>query len=296
MTSEGEDVGLIGIIGAAGQTGRALLGALARRKARVRAIGRNPDAFSRNVERAAADLSQPQSLTDALRGVMVAHYIPPVFNESEEQFGRNVIAAAEEAGCSRLVYHSVLHAATPDMPHHARKAMVELHLRHSTLEWTIIQPAMYAETALAFLSKDRRTLSTGFCLNKPFSPVALEDLVEAAACVLTQSGHAFATYELAGPERITFAQIATTLGNILGHPVEARRSSPSEVTDAVSAALGFGEDASTLLRLMLEHYDAHGLPGNANVLRLLLGREPTTVATALQRATRMIAPIQIQGE
>jgi hypothetical protein len=34
---------------------------------------------------------------------------------------------------------------------------------------------------------------------------------------------------------------------------------------------------------MNRHYDAHGLTGNANVLRWLLGREPTDFRTFVER-------------
>ncbi len=91
------------------------------------------------------------------------------------------LAAAEQAGVSRVVYHSVLRAATPDMPHYARKAQVELHLQHSKLAWTVLQPAMYAQSALLFFDKSADLLTPALDPTRPFTPIHVEDLAEADA-------------------------------------------------------------------------------------------------------------------
>lgn len=282
----GEPALVVGVVGAAGNTGRQAVAELIRRGVPVRAVVRRPEQAALAgdaIDSRVADLADEDSLAEALRGVTATLYIPPVFNEREEEFGRNVIAALEAAGCRRLVYHSVLHAATPDMPHHARKAEVERHIRHSELEWTILQPAMYAQTVPAFLSEDRRSLAPGFSPDKLFSPVALGDLAEASAIVLIEPGHAFATYELAGPDRLSFKELAAAMSKAWGHPVSVRAVPVSETVAAVSCRLNFDEKAAEILRLMLEHYDRHGLVGNSNVLRMLIGREPTRVDDLFHR-------------
>ncbi|MBB5684892.1 SDR family oxidoreductase [Sphingobium boeckii] len=275
--------GLIAVIGASGQTGGALLSELAGRNRRIRGIGRHPKPPT-EIEWCTAELGDVRSLLSAIEGAAAIHYIPPVFDSREEEFGRNVIAAAEAAHCPRIVYHSVLHAATPDMLHHWRKARVELHLRHSPLEWTILQPAMYAQTVLAFLDRANGTLTPGFDITRPFTPVALQDLSRAAAVVLTEPGHGYATYELAGPERLDFGSMARQLSDLLGRPVTAVAGDAAARVEAVAAGLGFGPSAAAELRAMLDHYDRYGLVGNSNVLRQLLGRDPTPFREALRPA------------
>lgn len=276
----GETCPVVGVIGAAGNTGRHAVAELLHRGVSVRAVVRRAEQaalYADGVDCRVADLADPASLVEAVRGVDATLYIPPVFSAAEERFGRNVIAALEAADCRRLVYHSVLHAATPDMPHHARKAQVELDVRHSALEWTILQPAMYAQTVLAFLGEDRRTLAPGFSLEKLFAPVALGDIAEASAVVLTEPRHAFATYELAGPALLSFTDFAGLLSRAWDRPVVTAEVPPNEVVAMVAAKLAFDERAAEILRQMLDHYDRHGLVGNANVLRMLIGREPTRI-------------------
>ncbi|KQX23379.1 SDR family oxidoreductase [Sphingomonas sp. Root720] len=278
----------VAVIGAAGQTGRAAIAELQRRGGiPVRALIRRREQaglFAEAVDCRVADLDDRASLSDALRGVGALLYIPPVFESREEAFGANVIAAAEASGCRHILYHSVLHAATPDMPHHARKARVELHLRHSSLTWTIIQPAMYAETVLAFFDADRARLAPGLDVTRPFNPVALRDLAEVSATILTQPGYDHATYELAGPDRLDVRGMAACLSRLIGRPIYAENGNREEIVASVSNRLGFGSAQAAELRAMLDHYDRHGLVGNAGVLGMLLGRPPTSFADALHGA------------
>ena len=284
---EGENVD-VAVIGAGGLTGRALIPALLERGLRVRVLlhrAAPADAALGEVQAAVADLADVDSLAAGLRGAGAVHYIPPTYNTAEERFGANVIEAALAAGVSRMSYHSVLHAPTPAMTHHIRKSRVELMLRESPLAWTIVQPAMYAQTPLAFLDAERTALSPGFDVTRPFTPVDVVDLGEAVAAVVAETRHAFATYELAGAEQLTFQDMAAALGRVVGHPVAAR-SAPADVVLAMARARGFSASALEELGLMMAHYDRHGLVGNPNVLRMLLGREPTGFEAAVARTLK----------
>lgn len=274
----------IAVIGAAGQTGRALVCALVRRGAQVKAVVRRSSqavAVGDAAAVEAAELRDAAALARALDGCRVAYYIPPVYNAREKTFGMNVISAACRAGVARVVYHSVLHAPTPAMPHHQRKSSVELALRESALAWTILQPAMYAQSPLAFLNAKHTVLRIGFDARQTFTPIDLKDLAEAAATVLMSDGHEFATYELAGSDRLSFGDMAAVMSEVLGSRVTVRVL-PSMVV-ALVGATRFGVRGAFDLKAMLDHYDRHGLVGNANVLRLLLDREPTSFGDTMRR-------------
>lgn len=273
----------IGVLGAAGVTGRTIVAALAARGVQPRAIIRKADyadRFPGSPETAVARFEDIGELAAALDGCAAAYYVPPVFNDREEDFAANIVEATSRAGTGRLVYHSVLHAPTPAMPHHARKARVELMLRESEIAWTILQPAMYVGTALSFLSEDGAELSPPFDLDKPFSPIAMPDLAEAAANVLCDDAYAFGTFELAGPERLSFRQMATHLGEARNAAVEACRGDLETQVARRSQRLGWSDRQQREYRAMLAHYDAHGLPGNAMTLAMILGRAPTGFAAA----------------
>lgn len=276
----------IAVIGAAGRTGRALVDSLVARGAAVRPLVRREEQkqnFSEIADIRIADLGSVTELTEALCGIDVAHYIPPTFNSREEEFAANLIGAVTAAGVERLVYHSVLHAPTPAMPHHARKSRVELALRESATNWTIVQPAMYVQTPLAFFDAESGELNMGRAVDRPFSPIDIGDLSEAVGNILLEDGHVFATYELAGADHLDCTAMAEIVSRVLGRTIIARSVDPAEQIDRRVAARGFDAVAASEMRAMFDHYADHGLVGNSNVLRMLLKREPTSFEAAARR-------------
>src|SRR5690242_19156438 len=121
---------MIVILGAAGKTGRALICELAERGHAVRALVRRPEQQEQALtdgarEAVMADLYDAPAITAALHGAQAAYHLSPNVNPQEEALGQLVIAAARDAGLPHLVYHSVLHPQTEDMPHHWHKLRVE---------------------------------------------------------------------------------------------------------------------------------------------------------------------------
>ena len=115
--------------------------------------------------------------------------------------------------------------------------------------------------------------SMPFSVESQFSLVDIGDLAEAAARVLMENNHDYATYELAGPERLSQADCSRIIADVLGRPVRAERK-PQDVFLKQMVAAGMPQQRIDVMLTMNKHYDAHGLLGNSNVLRWLLGREP----------------------
>lgn len=247
----------------------------------MRAIVRSAERASNlpeGVTASIADSNDLDSLKASFRGAAVVHFIPPLFNPLEEAHAANAMRASAECDVSRFVYHSVLHADTPQMPHHVRKARVERALRDSELRWTVVQPAMYVSTPLLYFDAERGKFRPPFNPQRKFSPVDLLDLSEAVANILCDRGHEFATYELAGAERLDFFGMASVVSAVTGRQVGAEVGEP-EIALRVRS---YSAHMQTEARAMYAYYDAHGLPGNGNVLRLILGREPATFEASMR--------------
>ncbi len=188
---------------------------------------------------------------------------------------RRVLVAAVEAGVDHVVYHSVAWPYTPEMPHHLDKARCEdmLHT-FGGVQWTVLQPCVYAENFGDVLDGSVDTLEVPYDLDAPFSFVALADVAEAAARVLVEGAavHHGATYELGGPEAIGVRQLCEQAVR----PVNPTRISVAEWEERHAQSLS--GDARARLAAMFDFYDRHGFAAGSAQLRGLLGRAPLGVA------------------
>jgi hypothetical protein len=98
--------------------------------------------------------------------------------------------------------------------------------------------------------------------------------------LLTEDGLDGGTFEAVGPESLTAPRIAALMSARLGREVTA--------VDAVpDGPVPPPEDyAARCLRLMFDHYRAHGFTGSPRVLEALLGRPARTYAQHLATVER----------
>ena len=295
---------MILITGAAGKTGRAVIRALVSRGQSVRALVRRPESPGGDLGQAqpvqelgvqevvSGDLRDPAAVGQATRGVRAVYHICPNMHPDEAAIGQIVIAAARSAGVQHFVYHSVLHPQVEAMPHHWLKMRVEEQLFESGLSCTILQPAAYMQNVLAQWNSivQDGIYPVPYRIETRLGMVDLDDVAEAAAIVLTQAapaetsgtGHAGATYELAGAEALSQVEVASALAGCLGRPVRAE-TVPHETWEQRARASGLGSYQIETLIKMFRYYEQYGFGGNPQVLGWLLGRPPTTFAAFCQK-------------
>ncbi len=225
----------IAIVGGTGKTGRAVTNALQRRSHLAVPLGR----------------SAWGDLPGALAGCDAVYVIAPNFHHDEPSYVNDVLAAMLQVGVGRVVYHSVASPYLPAMAHHVDKAKAEDLVRRSGLAWTILQPGAYLQNFDL-----TRPVTLPYRADAPFGFADLHDVAEAAAVVLTESGHEGATYELAS-HQATVAELAAEAG----------------VAVVVKRPVGVPCDREeAALRAMFAYYDTYGLPVGTQTLKALLGR------------------------
>ena len=250
-------------------------------------------AQARSVELAGAsevvvgDLHSQGTLAEAFQHVDAVYHICPNVNPDELSIGNMMITAARAVGVKQFVFHSVLHPQAESMPHHWYKLRVEETLFASGLPFILLQPASYMQNVLVEWETILKhgVYTVPYSVEAPFSPVDLEDVVRAAAIVLTDLGHVGGTYELAGPEVLTSIQIAAVLGGRLGREVRAEKML-IETWKRRAETSGMGQYQIGTLGKMFEYYDRHGLWGSPRVLRDLIGRPPTRFQEFVERTLR----------
>jgi uncharacterized protein YbjT (DUF2867 family) len=284
------------VTGAGGKTGRAVIRALITKGVTVRALAHRPEQ-ARPIkelgaqELAVGDMRDQATMEQAARGIRAIYHICPNISPDEVAMGQAVIAAARSAGVEHLVYHSVLHPQAEAMPHHWHKLRVEERLFESGLHYTILQPAAYMQNVLAYWNQivKQGIYAVPYVVETRLGMVDLEDVAEAAAIVLTEPGHASATYELAGPEALSQAEVATILSQQLGRPVRVQVM-PLDEWQLRARASGMSDYAVETLIKMFRYYEHNGFWGNPRVLAWLLGRSPTTFAAFIEQTARKPIP------
>ena len=212
------------VTGATGNVGPAVVGELGDRGLPVRAFVRSPDraaaVLGPDVELAVGDFAEPASIRAALEGIEVVFLacgnVPP-----QVEYETRVIDAAARAGVRRLVKLSAL-GAEPGSPvafwdWHAR---IERHLEASGVPWVNLRPRYFMTNLLGFAE----TIRSAGAVFAPAEGVKIpmidpRDVAATAAALLAGDGHESRTYELTGPEPITFSDVAAHLSEVTGRPV-----------------------------------------------------------------------------
>lgn len=274
---------MILVTGAGGKTGRAVIAALRRHGASLRGFvhsrGQAEKLTSLGVSQAVVgDMRSGDDFEAALEGVGTVYHIGPNMHPDEEAMGRTAVAAALSAGVKHFVYHSVLHPQIEEMPHHWQKLRVEGDLIASGLAFTILQPAAYMQNLLAQSAQLRSsgTLSLPYPAETRLALVDLLDVAEAAATVILEPGHEFASYELAGESGLDQVRVAQALSAALGRPLELEIISVKEWREQALTS-GLAPERLDGFQAMFRYYARSGLPGNTRQLTELLGRRPTTI-------------------
>ena len=212
----------IGVSGASGQLGRAVVSELLQRAGghEVVAITRTPETVSEAAQGRFGDYNRPESLAKAYAGLDRLLVIPTL--EPVRRAAQNVAAidAAVEAGIKHIVFMSTAGAKQEEEPAlGASYWRGEQHLIATAPAWTILRMNYYAEglvqQAQASLAQG---VLTGLAENR-VAFVARGDVAAAAAGILIGDGHAGAIYNATGPERVSGAERAALIAEITGRPL-----------------------------------------------------------------------------
>jgi NAD(P)H dehydrogenase (quinone) len=279
----------IAITGATGHLGRLVVPSL-----KARAPHADLIALVRSASRAAdlgvtvreADYSRPETLAAALTGVDTLLLISS--NEVGKRVAQhqNVIAAAKKAGVTRIVYTSLLHADTSSLSLAAEHLATETALKESGVSYTILRNGWYTEN---YTGSIPGAIAGGAFLGSAgegrISSATRADYAEAAAAALTGAGHDGKTYELAGDDSYTLADLAAELSRQTGKTIPYRDLPEAEYA---AALIGFGVP-ETMARAIAgwDVAASHGaLFDDSRGLSALIGRPTTPLSAAVADALR----------
>lgn len=281
---------MILVTGATGQLGQLVVESLAARVpptsfiAGARSQEKGAAIAARGVPVRVVDYDRPETLAAALDGVETVLLISGSELGSRLRQHTAVIGAAKKAGVRRIVYTSVLHADRSTLGLAKEHLATEEAIRASGLAYTFLRNGWYIENQTGNLAA---TLAHGTILGAAndgrFAPASRRDYAEAAAVVLTTTGHENKVYELAGDRSLTVAELAASFAEVAGKPVSYTNLPEA---DYAAALVGFG--LPKFVADMLADSDAGlargDLDDRSGTLRSLIGRPTTTIEAVVRDA------------
>jgi len=281
---------MIAVTGASGQLGRLVINQLLKKVApdQVVAVARNPETAADlrplGVDVRKGDYDDSRSLNEAFKGVEKVLLISSVVPGQRLRQHKAVIDAAREAGVTLIAYTSMLSADTSRSMLAGEHLATENYLIASGIDYVLLRNGWYLENHTAALpmavQQGALIASSG---SGRFASASRADYAGAAVAVLTQSGHANKTYELAGDTSFTMSDLADVASAKLNQAIAFRNLSPSEYA---AALLGMG--LPQMIVDVIVDADAVALKGDldstSHALSTLIGRPTTTLEEAVQSA------------
>ena len=276
---------MILITGASGSVGKVVLAEVARSGQKHRAVYRSKEEAAKapaGTETVIADFADKTSLMAAMRGVesvyLVCSPIPDLV-----RLESNAIEACEAAGVRRVVLSSALGAGDYQKSFPSWHRKVEDKLKSTKTAYCILRPNSFMQNVLTYYAPSIRAEGAfyGAMGNARVSFLDVRDIAVVAAKALRGGEHDAQTYELNGPEALTYAEVAEKISRHAGVaakyvdiPVEAQRKAMLEQ--------GMPESQVTAL-LDLQEYYTGGKGGTRDgLLERLLGRPPARLDAFLQ--------------
>jgi len=198
---------------------------------------------------------------------------------------RAFVDAAAAAGVRHVVYVSFFGAA-PDATFTLARdhAATEEHLRVSGMAWTFLRDNLYLEFVDQMVGQDG--VIRGPADGGRAAVVSHEDVARVATAVLLEpAAHAGATYDLTGPEALTFADMAQVVSEVTGRDVRFHDESVDEAyaSRAVHGAPDWQVDAWVSTYTAVARGELDGVSGD---VERLTGRRPVSLREHLEARRR----------
>jgi len=219
------------ITGAAGFIGRRLTQRLLDDGFSVRCmVRRTTTAMPGGAEIIQADMREPATLAKALAGIDSAYYLVHSmaggradFERRDREAAENFVAAADRANVRRVIYLGGLGETGDDLSEHlkSRLAVAEI-LKKGTFATTFLRAAVIIGAGgasfemIQALVKHLPVMITPRWVSTRCQPIAVDDVISYLAGCLTDERTSGRTFDIGGPEVLTYREMMERLAHIQG--------------------------------------------------------------------------------
>ncbi|AEN06712.1 NAD-dependent epimerase/dehydratase [halophilic archaeon DL31] len=218
------------VTGASGFVGQRLVPALLAADHDVSVLVRDQSGYDapEGVTVFEGDVLAPDGLAATMEDIDAVYYLVHAmgagggFEERDRRGARNFMRAADQAGVDRVVYLSGLGVDADDLsPHLRSRREVERVLAEGAYELTVLRAAIIiGDGSASFsivhqLSSRLPVMITPRWVSTLVQPIAISDVIAYLAGVLDAPETAGETYEIGGPEVLTYRELLTAVARIL---------------------------------------------------------------------------------
>jgi len=286
------------VTGASGHLGRRVVEILVEKTAgKIVAGTRKPeklaDLAARGVFVRQADFEDPKGLEAALAGV---DRVLIISTDAIDRPGRRLaqhqaaVAAAVSAGVQHAVYTSMPNPETSPVVFAPDHLGTEQALKASGVSYSILRMCWYTDYLIPTLAPAVASAKLIAATGQGGAPyVTREDCAQAAAAALASSDSSNKTWNITGPDLVTYAELAKLASDLTGRPVSFEAVTPEERVAQLIAA-GTPEFIAKLL-VSSQKAIAEGKMGTpTTAVKELTGREPMTVREFLTAHREALMP------
>jgi uncharacterized protein YbjT (DUF2867 family) len=284
------------VTGASGFVGSHLSQALVEAGHEVLAMTRHPDDYDGPGRAVYGDVSEPDSLREALQGAEAAYYLVhglenDDFVQRDADAARAFSAAAAEAGLERIIYLGGLGSEDDDLSDHLKsRREVEQLLAGDGVPVTVLRAAIVIgdlgiswEMTRQLVQHLPAMVGPRWVMTKT-QPIALDDVVRYLVGVLEPVEARGRTFDVGGPDVLTYAQMMQLVArNHFGRPLPILII-PLLTPRLSSHWLSFVTDVNTATARNLVDSMSNEVVVSDNSIRDIVPGEPLTYDEAVGRA------------
>ncbi|MBI4008052.1 MAG: complex I NDUFA9 subunit family protein [Planctomycetes bacterium] len=230
---------MILVTGGTGFVGRNMVRKLLQENQKVRCLVRKTSNLSifdgLELEYSEGDITQPQTLPKAMEGIDTVINLVGIIREGKNvtfekihaEGTANVVDAAKKGGIKKFVQMSALGTGAQAVSrYHKTKWQGEEAVRASGLEYVIFRPSIICGADDKFVNMFARMIRQTFLTRMmpvigsgkyKMQPIYVGDVAHCFVTAACRGEKQFATtYELGGPEQLTFNEILNTIMRVMG--------------------------------------------------------------------------------
>jgi NAD(P)H dehydrogenase (quinone) len=284
---------MILITGASGHFGKAAINSLLEKgvepnniSALVRDESKVTGLKAKGVIIKTGDYNDKNSLAEAFKNTDKVLFVSGSDPVSRDKQHENIVKAAKEAGVNHIIYTSIERqnetAASPIAMISLTHLETERQIKESGIPYTILRNNLYTDMLPIYLGEKVLEQGVFFPAGEGKAAFALRnEMAEAAANILTGSGHTNKDYHISNTENVSFADIARALSDITGKNIAYHSPDAATFTSTLLNA-GVPKEYVEIFAAFGEGIREGELAAAETDLEKLLGRRPASYKKYLE--------------